>query len=106
MKILTRRGSVAVVETIQQRKKAVHKALHSTTTRKRRAVSGRYKKMRPPSAVDIAATLTTRGVHAVSVRTVRRDLGPRRDVVRKYRKAALERRRRRELAMAAVRLGW
>lgn len=103
MKILNRRGTVAVVETIQQRKKAIRKALHSTTTRKRRAVSGRYKKMRPPSAVDIAAALKT---HAVSVRTVRRDLGPRRDVVRKYRKAALERRRRRELAMAAVRLGF
>lgn len=106
MTILTRRGTVSLVETIQRRKKAVKQALHCRKTRKRRGLSARYKNMRPPSAVDIARTLKMRGAYVVSARTVRRDLGPRRDVVRKHRKAAAERRRRRDLAVAAVQLGW
>lgn len=86
------------------RKRAALAAMSSTLTAKR-VKSHRSRNRRPPTAVDVVQHLARFGTRA-SARSVRRDVGPRADVVRKHRKAAAERRRRLLVASAALRGGW
>lgn len=87
---------------IEHRKAAARNFVRSVKMKKR--TSARHR-CRPPTAPNVARYLAQQGITA-SVRTVRRDVGRRQDVVRKYRKAVAERRRRAELAAASQRGFW
>lgn len=91
---------VSKVKRVRKRQRATRKLALLAGARSVRS------RVAPPTAAHIAQDLLVRGQTFASARSVRRDLGPRRHVVRQYRQAAAQRRRRALLEQAERNGGW
>lgn len=106
----TKAATAAKVKKAGSRRKAVSRLAVAGCAKSRKPVRAKSRRLpRPPNATDVTTALLKDGLR-MSQRSARHHLhealGPRKDVVRSYRRAAAMRKARLELAAAEKRGGW